>query len=203
MNPTLQELSAALHASWSADTAYDPEDWSRENNARGQCVVSSLVVQDYFGGDLLGYAVREDSLRETHYMNRLPDGTIVDTTASQYTSPVAMQLKTVNLGEFASVRDKRLADTSTQKRYEILKERVAQVLVGKQEAPLIAGTYRHYKGNEYKVLYEATDTETGQRMVVYRALYEPYKVWVRPFNMFFETVLVNGEEIPRFTRIDR
>ena len=64
----------------------------------------------------------------------------------------------------------------------------------------INGPYRHYKGNEYMVLGEATHTETGERLIIYRTLNEPYKVWARPYDMFFETVVVVGKEIPRFTK---
>lgn len=124
MEPTLQELSEALRISWAADTAYNPEEWSQENKARGQCVVSSLIVQDYLGGELIRYEVNEGSLRETHYMNQLPDGTVVDTTSSQYTLPVNMRRKPIDAGEFTSIRNKRLADESTATRYEILKNRV-------------------------------------------------------------------------------
>lgn len=128
MNPTLQELSVALQASWHADTAYDFNEWNPENKARGQCVVSSLIVQDYFGGELVGYEITEGQFHETHYVNQLPGGTIIDTTASQYASPVNMRRKTTNVGGFASVREKRLADASTATRYDILKHRVAQHL---------------------------------------------------------------------------
>jgi hypothetical protein len=124
MQPTIQELTKALQASWDADTAFDADEWSQENKARGQCVVSSLVVQDYLGGELIRYEINEDQLHETHYMNQLADGTIVDTTASQYTSPVNMRRKPVDAEGFSSIRDKRLADASTATRYAILKQRV-------------------------------------------------------------------------------
>lgn len=125
MQPTLQTLVKALQNSWSAETSYDANDWSSENKARGQCVVSSLVVQDYFGGDLIRYEVSEGPLRETHYMNKLDDGTIIDTTNSQYVTPVGMRLKPANLDGFTSLREKRLEDASTADRYELLKKRVA------------------------------------------------------------------------------
>ncbi len=128
MKLTLQELSEALQASWSADTAYSAEEWSQGNKARGQCVISSLVVQDYFGGELLPYSIDEGTLHETHYVNRLDDGTIIDTTASQYRHPVNMRVKSVQLSGSTSIREKRLADASTQKRYEILKKRVERLL---------------------------------------------------------------------------
>ena len=60
------------------------------------------------------------------------------------------------------------------------------------------GIYRHYKGNEYEVLMTARHSETEEWMVVYRALYGDYGVWVRPFEMFMEKVDVNGEMVDRF-----
>ena len=124
MKPSLQEITSALQKSWSADTAFDPLDWSMKNKARGQCVVSSLVVQDYFGGELIKYEVNEGSLHETHYMNKLDNGTVIDTTQSQYTKPVNLRQAHANCGNFKSLREKRLADPSTASRYAILKQRV-------------------------------------------------------------------------------
>ena len=63
------------------------------------------------------------------------------------------------------------------------------------------GRYRHYKGKEYEVLGCARHTETEEVLVVYRALYGEYGLWVRPKDMFVETVLVNGKPEPRFTLI--
>jgi cyclomaltodextrinase / maltogenic alpha-amylase / neopullulanase len=60
------------------------------------------------------------------------------------------------------------------------------------------GKYLHYKGNEYEVLYTATHSETLEKVVVYRPLYNDSGIWVRPLSMFKETVLINGVEIPRF-----
>lgn len=59
------------------------------------------------------------------------------------------------------------------------------------------GKYRHYKGNEYEVIGEGIHTETGEKFVIYKALSKP-EIWVRPYDMFFERVVINGEEIPRF-----
>ncbi|MFZ1257900.1 MAG: DUF1653 domain-containing protein [Candidatus Saccharimonas sp.] len=66
----------------------------------------------------------------------------------------------------------------------------------------IEGTYRHYKGHIYRVLGEAQHTETGERLVAYRALQDNGTViWVRPYTMFFDTVTVDGVKQPRFERI--
>lgn len=64
------------------------------------------------------------------------------------------------------------------------------------------GNYRHYKGNEYRVLEIGTHTETGERFVVYKALYGDGAIWLRPLSMFIETVEVDGKIVPRFERID-
>ncbi len=63
------------------------------------------------------------------------------------------------------------------------------------------GRYRHFKGNEYEVLYLATHSETREPMVVYRALYGEYGVWVRPASMWNETVERDGKTYRRFTYI--
>jgi hypothetical protein len=64
------------------------------------------------------------------------------------------------------------------------------------------GRYRHYKGHEYEVLFEARHSETEELLVVYRALYGERGMWVRPKDMFLETVLVDGVEQPRFALVE-
>lgn len=63
------------------------------------------------------------------------------------------------------------------------------------------GRYRHYKGKEYEVIAVARHSETLEELVVYKALYGEGQVWVRPLGMFVETVNVDGDEVPRFSRI--
>ncbi|GAA0117360.1 DUF1653 domain-containing protein [Clostridium senegalense] len=48
--------------------------------------------------------------------------------------------------------------------------------------------YRHFKDKLYFVEDIATNTETEEVMVVYRALYGEYKLFVRPINMFLQKV---------------
>lgn len=126
---SIQEISLALQQSWNAQTGYAGVGiWTRDNPARGQCVTSSLVVQDYLGGDIVRYAVNGDSIDETHYFNVLDDGTTIDTTGHQYTVPVVMTPKPIVLNDFSSARAKLLADKETSYRYGLLKMRVEQLL---------------------------------------------------------------------------
>lgn len=61
------------------------------------------------------------------------------------------------------------------------------------------GRYRHFKGNEYEVIGIANDSETLEKMVVYRALYGEGELWVRPVEMFTENVTREGKTFKRFT----
>jgi len=63
------------------------------------------------------------------------------------------------------------------------------------------GIYKHYKGGEYKVEGIAKHSETREEMIVYRALYGDFGLWVRPRVMFEEDVEVDGVMMPRFKLI--
>lgn len=62
-----------------------------------------------------------------------------------------------------------------------------------------AGIYRHFKGNKYEVLGVAKHSETLEEMVVYRALYGEFGLWVRPASMWEEQVERDGKVYTRFT----
>ncbi|MBQ8308490.1 MAG: DUF1653 domain-containing protein [Clostridia bacterium] len=64
------------------------------------------------------------------------------------------------------------------------------------------GKYRHFKGGEYEVLALAKHSETGEQMVVYRALYGEGQIWVRPLSMWNETLNREGKTFQRFTYIE-
>ena len=66
---------------------------------------------------------------------------------------------------------------------------------------LPTGRYRHYKGGLYDVLGLARHSETLAPMVVYRALYGAHGLWVRPAEMFQETVVIEGVAQPRFAPV--
>lgn len=55
----------------------------------------------------------------------------------------------------------------------------------------IGKVYRHFKGNYYFVEDIAYDSETKERMVVYKPLYnreDNRQLWVRPEKMFLEEI---------------
>lgn len=69
------------------------------------------------------------------------------------------------------------------------------------------GRYNHFKGKPYEVLGVAMHSETCEKMIVYRALYDcpeieaeygQYPLFVRPYDMFNETVEHDGKVVSRF-----
>lgn len=66
-----------------------------------------------------------------------------------------------------------------------------------------AGYYRHYKGQYYQVLYCARHSETEEWLVVYQCLYGDFGIWVRPAQMFAESVTLScGKSVARFNYTD-
>lgn len=65
--------------------------------------------------------------------------------------------------------------------------------------------YKHFKGQLYQVRALAENSEDNMPMVVYQAMYAPFKIWVRPLSMFLEKL--DKEKYPdaaqeyRFERI--
>ena len=60
--------------------------------------------------------------------------------------------------------------------------------------------FRHYKNKPYRYLGLVRHSETLEEMALYETLYENQlgRIWVRPKEMFFENVIIEGKEKARF-----
>src|SRR5579872_6656141 len=113
---TFATLEAVIRASWSRETSDDPDEWTEENPARGQCAVTSLLVRELLGGEILVANVLRDGVRvERHALNLLPSGVAIDVTREQFR---AGEL----LGE--AVVEEPLFTKRHPERFALLRERV-------------------------------------------------------------------------------
>ncbi len=63
------------------------------------------------------------------------------------------------------------------------------------------GVYRHYKNKLYLLVDVARHSETLEEYAVYFTLYGERKMWIRPKDMFFGQIEVDGISVPRFEYI--
>jgi len=87
----------------------------------------------------------------------------------------------------------------------------AQTRAAEYASKLCGHTFKHFKGNLYKVLEIGVDSETAELQVVYMSynlkdLGGRHKIWIRPLDMFLSKV--DKEKYPlveqeyRFKQID-
>lgn len=107
------DLYRSLSRVWSGDTSSPSDAWSESNPEQNHCSITSLVVQDHFGGEILS----TQTSGGTHFYN-LIDGRKWDLTARQFAEPVPYD-------DTPSSRAAALADTSPQK-YALLTTRLQQ-----------------------------------------------------------------------------
>lgn len=61
--------------------------------------------------------------------------------------------------------------------------------------------YKHFKGNMYQIVDIAIDSETGNELVIYRALYAPFTTYARELSMFMSKV--DRDKYPSATQEQR
>ena len=119
---TLSALKLAIERSWGPDTSSDPAKWSESNRAYGQCAVTALVIQDFFGGNLLRVEASGPDEKVSHYYNRLRDGNIIDLTRRQFKEGTKFSDPEHREREYV------LSYPATASRYEVLRNRVSLLL---------------------------------------------------------------------------
>lgn len=163
----LEDLKKALEKSWSKETSADPKNWTPENPAWGQCAITALVIQDYFGGKLLRAAI--DKLG-SHYWNQLPDGSEIDLTKSQFPKDII-----ISTGE---IRDRKyvLSYPDTRKRYTLLRLAVENQI---NSNPL-------FSDKLYRMCFKIAQTSECQKMKFACLIVYKGKVIVKTSNKIIE-----------------
>lgn len=107
-----EEVKSIIKISWTKETAFPgcQEGWSEQNPSLGQCAVTSLIVNDFFGGKIMRCMCNGIS----HYYN-LVNNEIIDLTVDQFGGTIP------NYEESEErERDYLLSSIDTKARYYLL-----------------------------------------------------------------------------------
>lgn len=116
---TIELLKEKFNKIYAADTCYPMcrNDWNANNPTLGHCAVASLIVNDYFGGEIYKIKVNEIS----HYFNVIA-GDIVDLTAAQFGKPIDYS------DRIKKTREEMLENEDTLARYILFKNRLQEII---------------------------------------------------------------------------
>ena len=122
---TLNEIEAAVRASWGPETAFASAAYMARGRqpSRGQCGTTALVIQDLLGGDLMVADVAcEGQVEVVHYWNAMPGGVELDLTRDQFTAGES-------LVDPRRVTTRRSSSaTAGEQAFQLLRERVTAAL---------------------------------------------------------------------------
>ena len=114
-----EKILRSLEKSWTQETATFADTnnkWSKDNPPRGQCLVTSIIINDLFGGKIV-YD------RETHHFwNELPDGTWQDFTRSQFKNETSLTITKYKIKDEV-LSDDHAIKNKTVDRYKLLKQK--------------------------------------------------------------------------------
>lgn len=118
----------AIRKAWCAETALFPEKWTRQTPELYQCAVTALLIDDLYGFPVQrGISILPDGSTNSHYWN---DG--IDMTIRQHPIGTTTELREGPQG--AEARAYLLSNPDVAKRYELLKQKYAEISLQNAEA---------------------------------------------------------------------
>lgn len=120
---TIDKLDCYLKEVYSKDTCYPKcvNDWDEENKTLGHCAIVSLIVNDYFGGEI--YKVDLENI--SHYFNYI-DNEVIDLTSEQFNFKISYENKMLK------TREEMLSNKDTENRYNLLNTRLKLILIDEE-----------------------------------------------------------------------
>lgn len=126
---TLDRLKNTLRVTWSGETS-STKNWTPLNPSEGQCAVTSCLVQDYIGGDIVNVlATLPNGTTISHYYNSLY-GADVDLTRDQFPKGTTFSEPRDKKGRFETTREYCLSFMDTERRYGLLKTKFLHLTNG-------------------------------------------------------------------------
>lgn len=115
-NKDIDELSTKLYSCYSKELCYPKiaDNWSVDNKYYGMCAITTLIVNDYFGGRICKIYVNGIS----HYFN-LINNKIIDLTSKQFKNKI-------NYRDYEIVERESILTENTIYRYELLKKKLEE-----------------------------------------------------------------------------
>ena len=115
----IENIKKVLLECYSKDLCYPKvqDDWNENNKCFGMCAITSLIINDYFGGDICKIHVDEIS----HYFN-LIDDKIIDLTSSQFNHEIDYK-------DYQIIDREKMLTDDTKNRYTTLKARLIKKLL--------------------------------------------------------------------------
>lgn len=116
---TIENIQNVLLKCYSKDLSYPKvqDDWNEFNKCFGMCAITSLIVNDYFGGDIC--KIHIDGI--SYYFN-LIDEKIIDLTSSQFNHEIDYK-------DYQIMDRQKILTDDTKNRYNILKTRLIKELL--------------------------------------------------------------------------
>jgi len=114
---SIEELSKKLYLCYSKELCYPKvrDNWNDNNRYFGMCAITSLIVNDYFGGKIGKIYVNGIS----HYFN-LINNNIIDLTAKQFENEI-------NYNDYEIINRNIIMTEDTKKRYNMLKSKLEEL----------------------------------------------------------------------------
>ena len=115
----IENIQKVLLECYSKDLCYPKvqNEWNDENKCFGMCAITSLIINDYFGGDICKIHVEGIS----HYFNLVQDK-IVDLTSSQFNHEIDYK-------DYQIIDRQKILTDDTKTRYHILKSKLIKALL--------------------------------------------------------------------------
>lgn len=116
---SIEDIKNAMIECYSKDLCYPKvlDKWQENNKCFGMCAITSLIINDYFGGDICKIHVNNIS----HYFNFI-NGDIIDLTSSQFSF-------NIDYNNMEIVDREKMLNDNTKNRYDILKKRLTNKLL--------------------------------------------------------------------------